>query len=81
MIIERKSTTKIEFLVKAKSNFKPKSTANNVEVTNNLRRYMYQCQMMQNNHNLELLMVQWCICQKRRQCVGVSNNSEGNAIL
>jgi len=32
VIIERKSNTKIEFLVKAKSNFKPKSTANNVEV-------------------------------------------------
>ncbi|CAD8105829.1 unnamed protein product [Paramecium sonneborni] len=32
VLIERKSTTKIEFLVKAKSNFKPKSTANNVEI-------------------------------------------------
>jgi AP-1 complex subunit mu len=32
VIIERKSTTKIEFLIKAKSNFKAKSTANNVEV-------------------------------------------------
>ena len=32
VIIERKSTTKIEFLIKAKSNFKSKSTANNVEV-------------------------------------------------
>ena len=32
VIIERKSATKIEFLIKAKSNFKPKSTANNVEV-------------------------------------------------
>ncbi len=32
VIIERKSSTKIEFLIKAKSNFKSKSTANNVEV-------------------------------------------------
>ena len=36
VIIERKSATKIEFLIKAKSNFKPKSTANNVEVFNKL---------------------------------------------
>jgi len=32
VIVERKSNAKIEFLIKAKSNFKSKSTANNVEI-------------------------------------------------
>jgi AP-1 complex subunit mu len=32
VIIERPSTGKIDFMVKAKSNFKQKSTANNVEI-------------------------------------------------
>lgn len=32
VIIERKGSTKIDFLIKAKSNFKAKSTANNVEI-------------------------------------------------
>lgn len=32
LIIERPSQTKIEFMVKAKSNFKQKSTANNVDI-------------------------------------------------
>ncbi len=35
VIVERKSNAKIEFLIKAKSNFKSKSTANNVEVMEN----------------------------------------------
>lgn len=32
VIIERPSKTKIEFMIKAKSNFKQKSTANNVSI-------------------------------------------------
>ena len=32
VIIEKKGDTKLEYLVKAKSNFKAKSTANNVEI-------------------------------------------------
>ena len=35
VIVERKSNAKIEFLIKAKCNFKSKSTANNVEVMEN----------------------------------------------
>lgn len=77
VIIERKSATKIEFLIKAKSNFKAKSTANNVEVLVilNINRYSYQFQMMQNNLTSGQPMEQLSMLQRRKLCSGVSSNS------
>ena len=77
VIIERKSTTKIEYLIKAKSNFKAKSTANNVDVTYivNFNRSMCLSLMMLNNPHLGLPMEQSLTFQIRKPSAGQLNNS------
>jgi hypothetical protein len=84
VIIERKASTKIEFLIKAKSNFKSKSTANNVEVNdfkNSVWRFTYQFRMMPNHLYFEQLMGQFRMLLKKKLYAGILSSLVGNENL